>query len=94
MVAEEPGTLYFYRDAGLEKEMDERLDLRDVTSFLHLEGKDNNRVNIELVDGEIKLRFQTDEDAAIWITGLEEWKAYAAEHGGCDVCCVFYPLCL
>eukprot|EP00602_Paraphysomonas_sp_CaronLab_P001506 CAMPEP_0185028822 /NCGR_PEP_ID=MMETSP1103-20130426/14844_1 /TAXON_ID=36769 /ORGANISM="Paraphysomonas bandaiensis, Strain Caron Lab Isolate" /LENGTH=700 /DNA_ID=CAMNT_0027563365 /DNA_START=809 /DNA_END=2911 /DNA_ORIENTATION=+ len=80
MVAEEPGTLYFYRDAGLEKEMDERLDLRDVTSFLHLEGKDNNRVNIELVDGEIKLRFQTDEDAAIWVTGLEEWKAYAAEH--------------
>ncbi|CAE7440624.1 unnamed protein product [Symbiodinium microadriaticum] len=77
----EPGTLQFFKDAEMDKEMDDPLDLRDATEFEPQQGKDRGtHMNILLQDGEIKLRFQHEEDVHLWKEGLAAWRAYSMEH--------------
>ncbi len=94
MVVRKPGTLFYYKDEDITQEPAGQVDLTLVVNFT-IKDKDDgekethrgshvvesNRLDLDLADRVLKLRFKSSEEASRWKEGLTIWKDYANDNG-------------
>jgi len=87
MIVRKPGILFYYKDENTSQEPSGQVDLRLVMSFTVKDTSDDKklteagRLDLDLADRVLKLRFKTVDDANKWRDGLAQWKDYAIDYG-------------
>eukprot|EP00604_Paraphysomonas_vestita_P003710 CAMPEP_0174822860 /NCGR_PEP_ID=MMETSP1107-20130205/19170_1 /TAXON_ID=36770 /ORGANISM="Paraphysomonas vestita, Strain GFlagA" /LENGTH=372 /DNA_ID=CAMNT_0016043125 /DNA_START=1640 /DNA_END=2755 /DNA_ORIENTATION=+ len=88
MVVRKPGNLFYYKDEDTSQEPSGQIDLTLVVNFtikdkddIESSNRDSVRLDLDLADRVLKLRFKTNADAVRWRDGLSIWKDYANDNG-------------
>lgn len=88
MIVRKPGNLFYFKDEDTTQEPSGQVDLTLVVNFT-IKDKDDNessnrdsvRLDLDLADRVLKLRFKTNSEAVRWRDGLTIWKDYANDNG-------------
>lgn len=85
LIIRKPGQLLYFKDANTNQDPSGQVDLRVVMGFNLVEDKKSShegvRLDLELADRTLKLRFRTHEDAVQWRETLIAWKDFAIDYG-------------